>query len=57
MPGFRLPGPAGADILWGATYRIAMDFLKIVFGFEPPPVEALPAVAGELATSYFTGEP
>jgi 8-oxo-dGTP pyrophosphatase MutT (NUDIX family) len=57
MPGFRMPGPAGADILWGATYRIAMDFLKIVFGFEPPPLEALPAVAGELAASYLTGEP
>jgi 8-oxo-dGTP pyrophosphatase MutT (NUDIX family) len=56
LPAIRLPGPAGSNILWGATYRIAMDFLKIVFGFDPPPLESLPAVAGELAASYLTGE-
>jgi 8-oxo-dGTP pyrophosphatase MutT (NUDIX family) len=56
LPAFRLSGPAGAEILWGATYRIAMDFMKIVCGFEPPPAEGLPVVAGELAASYLTGE-
>jgi 8-oxo-dGTP pyrophosphatase MutT (NUDIX family) len=56
LPAFRLRGPTGTDILWGATYRIAMDFLKIVFGFEPPPVEGLPVVMGELARTYMTGE-
>jgi 8-oxo-dGTP pyrophosphatase MutT (NUDIX family) len=57
LPAFRLPGSGDGDILWGATYRIAMDFMKIVFGFEAPPLEGLPVVDGELAESYLTGEP
>jgi len=55
LPAFRAPGP-GADILWGATFRITMDFLKIVFNFGPPPIDSLPVVAGELARDYLTGE-
>jgi 8-oxo-dGTP pyrophosphatase MutT (NUDIX family) len=57
LPALRLQTPAGTDILWGVTFRIAMDFLKIVFGFEPPPLQGLPVVEGELAPSYRTGEP
>jgi 8-oxo-dGTP pyrophosphatase MutT (NUDIX family) len=56
MPAFRLRPPCGTEILWGATYRITMDFLRIVFGFEAPPLDTLPVVAGELARSYMTGE-
>jgi 8-oxo-dGTP pyrophosphatase MutT (NUDIX family) len=55
MPAFRLHSPPATEILWGATYRITMDFLRIVFDFVPP-TEGLPVVAGELAGSYLTGE-
>lgn len=43
------------EILWGATFRIAMAFLEIVFQFKPPDVESLPVVAGTLVENYLTG--
>jgi len=43
--------------LWGATFRITMSFLDLVFGFTPPPVENLQAVKGTLGRHYLTGRP
>jgi len=43
------------DILWGATFRITMVFLEIVFGFKPPDMESLPVVFGSLEKNYLTG--
>ncbi len=43
------------EILWGATFRITMDFLKIVFDFEPPAMNRLPVIKGRLDHSYLTG--
>lgn len=43
------------EILWGATFRITMDFLKIVFGFEPPAMNELPVVRGRLGQEYLVG--
>lgn len=40
------------ELLWGATYRIVTLFLKLVFGFIPPPLETLPIVPGMLNESY-----
>ncbi len=45
----------GSEILWGATFRITMVFLEIVFGFEPPDIESLPVVSGTLDENYYTG--
>lgn len=45
----------GAELLWGATYRITMDFLQIVFGYRPPDTASLPVYNGELAANYMTG--
>lgn len=45
----------GSDALWGATYRILMTFLKIVFRFEPPSLDSLPLVRGTLSRNYFEG--
>jgi 8-oxo-dGTP pyrophosphatase MutT (NUDIX family) len=56
LPGFRWQAPHGTELLWGATYRIAMTFLKIAFGFAPPETEHLPRVAGRLTESYLAGE-
>ncbi len=55
-PGFRLAGAHNGELLWGATYRIAMGFLKAVFDFAPPPLEALPVIDGRLGRAYLTGE-
>ena len=42
-----------AEILWGATFRITMNFLELVFGFGLPAPENLPEVKGILKESYF----
>ncbi|MFO7601795.1 MAG: hypothetical protein R6X27_18610 [Candidatus Desulfacyla sp.] len=43
------------EVLWGATYRITMLFLDLIFGFTPPPVKALPIIEGALDDAYITG--
>jgi len=40
------------EILWGVTFRIAMSFLKIVFGFDPPPIRSLPVIHGHRDAGY-----
>jgi len=44
-----------SEKLWGATFRITMVFLEIVFGFKPPDIESLPVVHGTLDENYLTG--
>ena len=41
------------DILWGATFRITMDFLRIIYGFQPPPAGILPVIKGSIKATYF----
>ena len=45
----------GNEVLWGATFRITMVFLEIVFGFKPPEMESLPTVFRSLDKNYLTG--
>ncbi len=45
----------GVEKLWGATFRITMVFLEIVFGFRPPDMGSLPIVSGSLDKNYLTG--
>ena len=40
------------DRLWGATFRIVMRFLDLVFRFHPPPLESLPTVEGKIDENY-----
>jgi 8-oxo-dGTP pyrophosphatase MutT (NUDIX family) len=56
VPGFRWRCPHGPELLWGATYRITISFLKIAFGFAPPGMERLPRISGSLTESYLSGE-
>ena len=44
-----------SEVLWGATFRITMAFLEIVFGFKPPEMESLPTVFRSLDKNYLTG--
>jgi hypothetical protein len=55
FPCFRLQAQNKQEILWGATYRITLDFLEQVFGFTPPAIATLPVVEGALDESYLTG--
>jgi len=56
VPAFRFRSCGSQDILWGATFRITMDFLRLVFGFAPPEMESLAQEDGHLGKSYLTGE-
>ena len=56
VPGFRWVTSYGAELLWGATYRITMRLLNIAFDFTPPAIEDLPQVSARLPESYLTGE-
>lgn len=54
-PCFRHFTGGGSEILWGATYRVTMVFLEMIFGFKPPEPHSLPVVRGTLEPDYLTG--
>ena len=54
-PCFIHERPDEFEVLWGATFRITMAFLDIVFGFKPPNMESLSLVHGTLDKNYLTG--
>lgn len=45
----------GREVLWGATFRITMDFLKMVFGFELPDLAKAPVIEKKLGETYLNG--
>lgn len=45
----------GDEILWGATFRITMDFLKLVFGFDLPDLSNAPVIHRKLDETYLNG--
>lgn len=45
----------GKEILWGATFRITMDFLKLVFDFQLPDINTLPVIQGKRGKTYLNG--
>jgi hypothetical protein len=57
FPAYRHEGRNGVEILWGATYRITAELLRLVFGFSPPPLSDLPQTEGFLDESYYSGAP
>lgn len=56
-PCFLLGHEESSEILWGATFRIVMLFLNIVFDFSPPKADALKPVHRVLSSNYYTGSP
>jgi len=54
FPCFRYVKKQETEILWGATFRITMNFLKYVFGFSPPDIHSLPEVQGRLSRAYLS---
>jgi hypothetical protein len=55
FPCFIHQGRQGTEILWGATFRITMDFLRIALDFNCPEMNALPVVRARRDPAYFNG--
>lgn len=55
FPAFRFMTDAGPEILWGATFRIALGFMRQVFGFRPPDMKTLDVIDRRLPPHYLTG--
>lgn len=55
FPCFLHQEGVAVEILWGATYRIVMGFLKIFWGFVPPETGSRPIVPGVFHKEYLTG--
>lgn len=56
FPAFRYLSAEGTEILWGATYRITMQFLERVFGFVPPDLGTVRVVEKRLGPDYLSGK-
>ncbi len=54
-PCFYFQTDSDAEILWGATSRIATLFIEYIFGFNPPIMKTLPIIEGRLDHNYLTG--
>ena len=54
-PCFIHEEPNGSEVLWGATFRIVVDFLDMAYGFKLPDMESLPVIFGTLDENYLTG--
>jgi hypothetical protein len=52
FPCFRYESANGTELLWGATYRITMVFLRDVFSFVPPAADSVPLIHGRLSRAY-----
>ncbi len=55
LPCFLHRDGKSTELLWGATYRIVVNFLDLVFDFTPPPLKTLTKVYGHLDGQYLTG--
>jgi hypothetical protein len=55
FPCFRHRNEKGEEVLWGATFRIVMSFLEIVFGFNAPSMGSLPVIRRTLDERYLNG--
>ena len=54
-PCYLHQNPREREVLWGATCRITLNFLKIVFDFTPPDVSTLPIVKSDMHANYLGG--
>ena len=55
FPCFVHEDHGGVELLWGATFKIVMVFLKAVFEFEPPKDWRLPVYHRSLDAAYMNG--
>jgi len=55
FPCFRHKKEKEKEVLWGATFRIVMSFLEMVFGFRAPATDSLPVIYNTLDQRYLSG--
>jgi hypothetical protein len=55
LPCFHHENQDETELLWGATYRIVITFLQLVFEFKPPDIISLPVFHGVLDENYING--
>lgn len=55
LPSYRHQSGAEDETLWGATYHITMQLLRLAFNFTPPELADLPVLHGSLNANYLTG--
>jgi hypothetical protein len=55
FPCFIHRGSRGEELLWGATFRITLDFLQRVFNFRLPDLKVNPVYSGRLGQAYLSG--
>jgi hypothetical protein len=53
FPGLLHEDAEVREALWGATYRIVLCFLEIVFGFSPPEMDSLNLIEDCRGQDYF----
>jgi len=53
FPCFRYRTHHGEEVLWGATYRIVMVFLELMYDFKAPELDTLSIIHGYLHKGYF----
>jgi 8-oxo-dGTP pyrophosphatase MutT (NUDIX family) len=54
-PAFLYTHKNHTELLWGATYSIIINFVRLIFGFRPPDLSSLPLVPGILDEGYIYG--
>jgi len=57
FPCFRHQNERENEVLWGATFRIVMSLLEMVFGFTAPSMDSLPVIYKTLDERYLNGSP
>ena len=55
FPCYIHDGRSDSEFLWGATYNITQNFLKLIFNFSPPENDALPIIRRALDETYLIG--
>jgi hypothetical protein len=53
-PSFLYKNSLETEVLWGATCRITLNFLELMFGFEVPADGSLPVLKGSLDETYMS---
>ena len=55
FPCFEFQHKGDREVLWGATFRITVQFLEYIFGFKLPDPTTLPVIEGRLDSTYLSG--
>jgi len=55
-PSFLHKNGLETEVLWGATCRITLNFLDLIFGFKVPTEGSLPVLKGIMDETYMNAK-